>query len=80
MKFLYIWYSANRIILVYKEGNLTSAVVTQGKLVNRTLCFSSWSSTNGKLGCSIKMEQFTMKFQLESDVCDLSVKEAKVWV
>jgi hypothetical protein len=31
-----------------------------------------------KFGCSIKMEQFTMKFQLESDVCDLSVKEAKV--
>ena len=80
MRFLYIWHSANRIILVYKKGNLTSEVVTQGKLVIRTLCFASWSSTNGKLGCSIKMKQFTMKFQLESDVCDLSVKEAKVWV
>ena len=57
---------------------MTLEDVTQGKLVIRTLCFGSWSSTNGKLGHSIKMEQFTMKFQLESDVYDLSVKEAKV--
>jgi len=78
MRFLYICHSANRIILLYKRGNLTSEVATQDKLVIGTHCSDSWSSTNGKLGCSIKMEQFAMKFQLESDVCDLSVKEAKV--
>jgi len=63
---------------VYKKGNLTLEVATQGKLVISKLCFGSWSSTNGKLGCSIIMEQFTMKFQLESDVRDLRVKEVKV--